>query len=230
MDSTIREGAIGKERGAAPPPPLYPVALKIAGERCLVVGGGTIAFRKAQDLLACGAVLHAVAPDWNEDFRALDAGAMLSRSTRPFEARDLDGVVLVVAATDDPEVQETVAREARARGIPCNVVDVNRLCSFYVPAVLRRGALSVAVGTEGKFPLLAVALRDRISDLLGPRIDRALELLGEGREVAFARFPGDPEARVAALRSLLSPRAVDLILEDRLEELAAHYEHWRETL
>lgn len=232
MDSTLQERTTGKGRGAAPAgnPPLYPVALKIAGEPCLVVGGGPIAVRKTQDLLQCGAQVHVVAPEWKGDFDSLEAGTTIARSTRAFRTEDLDGVRLVVAATDDPKVQETIYREAGRRGIPCNVVDVNHLCSFYVPAVLRRGALSVAVGTEGKFPLLAVALRDRIAALLGPRIEHALERLGEGRALAFERFPEEPEARVAALRRLLSSRAVDLILEERFEEFETHYEEWRESL
>ncbi len=232
MTAKPQERAIGWKEEAHTPcdPPLYPIALKLAGERSLVVGGGAIARRKAQDLLTCGALVHVVSPEWREDFDALGNGGRLSRSTRAFETRDLEGVRVVVAATDDPEVQETVAGEAAARGIPCNVVDVNRLCTFYVPAVLRRGALTVAVTTEGKFPLLAVALRDRIASALGPQIGPALERLGDGRQLAFACHPNDPEKRLATLRALLPERALDLILEGRLPEFEAHWESWKAIL
>ena len=87
-----------------------------------------------------------------------------------FVPADLDGVHLVVAATDDPKVRETVAQSAAARGIPCNVVDVNHLCTFYAPAILRRGAMTISVATDGKFPLLAVAIRDRLAAALGESI------------------------------------------------------------
>jgi len=189
---------------------LYPIGLKVGGRRCLVVGAGPTALRKTAELLDCGAIVDVV-----------------DRACAP---SDLDGVHLVVAATDDPKVQEAVARSAAARGIPCNVVDVNHLCTFYAPAVLRRGAMTISVATDGKFPLLAVAIRDRLAAALGEEIGPALECLGEGRELACARFPDDPDERVAALRRLLSSRAVDLILEGHLDEFEAHWESWKTEL
>ncbi len=189
---------------------LYPIGLKLAGRRCVVVGSGPIARLKAEELLACGAVVQEVARD--------------------FAPSDLDGVHLVVAATDDRQVQEVVARSADARGIPCNVVDVNHLCTFYAPAVLRRGALTISVATDGKFPLFAVAIRDRIAAALGDSVGPALELLGEGRARACERFPDDPDGRVAALRRLLSAPALESILEGRLDEFEAHWESWKTEL
>lgn len=207
--------------------PLYPVSLKLDGERCLVVGGGRLARHKTDDLLRCGALVHVVSPEWREEFPSDPA---LTRSTRGFEPADLDGVRVVVSATDDPAVQEVVAREASARGIPCNVVDVNRLCTFYVPAVLRRGSLTVSVATDGKFPLLAVALRDRFAAGLDPDMGRALDRLGEGRARAFARFPDDAPGRLAALERLLTPTALDLIVKGRLEEFETHWNTWNTRL
>jgi precorrin-2 dehydrogenase/sirohydrochlorin ferrochelatase len=189
---------------------LYPIGLKIGGRRCLVVGRGQMARRKRKELLDCGAIVEAI--------------------DGPFLSSDLDGVHLVVAATDDRSVQEDVARAASARGIPCNVVDVNDLCTFYAPAVLRRGALTVTVATDGKFPLLAVALRDRIGTELGDAVAPALELLGEGRTLAVARFPHEPDKRVEALRRLLSPEALQLIVEGRLDAFREHWESWKVAL
>ena len=189
---------------------LYPIGLKVGGRRCLVVGRGDAARRKRSELQECGAIV-----------RTIDG---------PFAPSDLEGVHLVVAATDDRQVQEDVARAAGERGIPCNVVDVNHLCSYYAPAVLRRGALTVTVATDGKFPLLAVALRDRIAADLGEGIAAALELLGEGRALAVARFPDDPEQRVDALRRLLSPDALASILDGRLDAFTTHWEAWKTEL
>jgi precorrin-2 dehydrogenase/sirohydrochlorin ferrochelatase len=211
-------------------PRLFPVALKLAGSRCIVVGGGVVALRKVHDLLGCGAVIHAIAPEWAAEFEDLEASGAVSRSTRHFEPGDLDGARLVVAATDDPEVQNLVAAEADLRGIPCNVVDVNHLCSFYVPAVLRRGALTIAIATDGKFPLLAVALRDRIASTLDERAGEALERLAEARARAFAAYPQDPAERVESLRRLLAPAAVDEVVEGRLHDFNARYEAWKTTL
>ena len=189
---------------------LYPIGLKLEGRRCIVVGSGATARRKTGDLLDCGAVVH-----------VLD---------RAFVPSDLDGAHLVVSATDDPQLQQDVSRAAVARGIPCNVVDVNQLCTFYAPAVLRRGSLTISVATDGKFPLLAAALRDRIAVSFGDAIGPALERLGEGRELACERFRDDPDARVAALRRLLSEPALLAILEGRLDDFEAHWDSWKAEL
>src|SRR5262245_37943728 len=189
---------------------LYPIGLKLGGRRCVVVGQGATAVRKRNELLECGAVVLSI------DGR--------------FVPSDLEGAHLVVAATDDRQVQEDVAAAAAERGIPCNVVDVNHLCSFYAPAVVRRGALTVTVATDGKFPLLAVALRDRIGASLNVGIGAALELLGEGRALAVARFPDDPGQRIDALRRLLSQEALASILDGHLDAFTGHWEAWKTEL
>ncbi len=189
---------------------LYPIGLKVEGRRCLVVGAGPTAHRKARDLAGCGAIV-----------RAID---------RDFDPSDLDGVCVVVAATDDPRLQESVSKAAEARGIPCNVVDVNRFCSFYTPAILRRGDVTVSVATNGKFPLLAVAIRDVIACVLPDAVGPSLEALEWGRSIVFARYPDDPEARTAALKRLLTPQALEWILHARLGDLDAHWASWKESL
>ena len=208
--------------------PLYPVSLKLEGRACLVVGGGPIALRKAGELLACGAQVRVVAPDWPADFGSLPQTS-LTRVTRRFEERDLDGLFLVIAATDDKDTQAAVARAAEARALLCNVVDVNPLCSFYVPATLRRGSLAVSVATDGKFPILAVALRDWLRDRIGPQFGPALDRLAAAREQVRLRHPDDPPRRASLLRSLLTPASLALLLEDRLEEFEAHRRSWQSS-
>ena len=205
--------------------PLYPVALKLAGRIALVVGGGPIALRKTTDLLQAGAHVRVVAPEWPADFGPLEGdpgpACRLLRLTRRFAPHDLDGAAIVVAATDDRDVQQAVARAASERGVLCNVVDVNDLCSFYVPATLRRGALAIAVQTDGRFPLLAVALRDRLARLIGPGFEQALDRLAEARRTARHIFPDDAAERTRRLRTLVSDEAIDLLLDDRLAEFDA---------
>src|SRR5262245_53579801 len=164
------EAAPGTPR--APDPsvfPLMPVALRVAGKTGVVVGGGPIAARKADDLLRAGAFVRAVAPEWGAELEAIAAAHpdRVERITGRFRPRDLDGALLVFAATDDAAVQREVHREAAARGVLCNVVDVTDLCEFHVPATVRRGALSISVATDGAFPLLAVKLRDHLAQQVG---------------------------------------------------------------
>jgi siroheme synthase-like protein len=224
----VHESARDLSRVAARPAPLYPVALRLAGRLAVVVGGGTIALRKTGDLLAAGAWVRVVAPDWPADFAALDQehGALLERHTRRFEPADADGAAIVVAATDDAGTQRAAARAAADRSIFCNVVDVTDLCTFHVPAVLRRGALSVSVATDGLFPLLAVALRDRLAGLVGAAFGEALRRLAPARARVRALYPDDPAARASALRALLDGAAVDELLAGRVEAFAARVAAW----
>lgn len=229
----------GEERAAAAPKtsraarPLYPVSLKLEGRLAVVVGGGPIALRKATELLHAGARVWAIAPEWPADFSGLEAdpdtGARLLRVTRRFTAGDLVGAFLVVAATDDVSVQRAVARAAESQGVLCNVVDVNDLCSFYVPATLRRGSLAIAVQTDGRFPILAVALRDRLAGLIGPDFAEALDSLAAARAAVRERFPdpGDFTRRTEALRRLLPEETLDLLLAGRIREFEARVEDWR---
>ncbi len=213
-------------------PPLYPVALDLDGRLCLVIGGGVIARRKTVDLLAAGARVRVVAPEWRSDFDELEAafGARIERRTGRFETADAAGVALVVAATDDPVVQSAAWDAAARYGLFCNVVDVTHLCSFQVPATVRRGSLSVSVGTDGAFPLLAVALRDRIARLVGDLFGTALERLAAARLRVRARYPGDAAARARALRDLLTPEMVDALLAGDADGFAMRAAAWEARL
>lgn len=209
--------------------PLFPIALRIAGRTCVVIGGGVIASRKVEDLLRAGAKVRAVAPEWGPDFERLAAGddGAVERVNRRFEPRDLDGALLVFAATDDRDVQLAVFRAAAARGVLCNVVDVTDLCEFHVPATLRRGSLSISVATDGAFPLLAVKLRDHLARLVGPLFGPALETLAAARAAVRRRHPGDQKARMSSLRELLTDEALEHLIEGRGDAFERHVRSWQ---
>jgi len=154
----------------------YPVFLDLEGRSCLVVGGGPVALEKARGLLECGARVTVVAPRIVPELHALD----VERVARGYRASDLDGRTLVVAATSTPAVNRRVFRDAEARSLPCNVVDVPELCSFILPAVLRRDPIAIAVSTGGASPALAQRIRDDIGRLVG---DEHAELARRLREL-----------------------------------------------
>lgn len=209
---------------------LYPVMLKLDGRNCLVVGGGAVSLRKVGTLLSSGALVHAVSPRWCDGFEALRGNPSLRLSTRRFEPSDLDGVVLAIAATDHRATQEEVARLCEERGIFVNVADVPELCSFYLPAILRRGSLVVSVSTEGKSPGLAVAVRDRIASFLSPGIGVGLEWLAAARERVRSLTTKDPSRRSAEMGKLLAPAAVEDLMSGRLERFGEHLESWKRSL
>ena len=145
-----------------PTAPGYPVQLLLSDAPVLVVGGGAVAARKAAGLIAAGAAVTIVAPEISPEAETL--GARIER--RPYSAGEAAEYRLVVTATDDAEVNALVAADATTAGIFVNSADDPANCTFTLPAIARRGPVTVAVGTDGTSPLLAQALRDRFAALL----------------------------------------------------------------
>ena len=155
----------------------YPVFLRVAGRRCVVVGGGEVAERKARSLLAAGARVTLVSPAVTAGLTELAADGEIAHVARPYQSGDLAGALLAYAATDDEALHATIAAEAEAAGVLLNVVDRPRWCGFIVPSVLSRGDLTVAVSTGGGSPALARRVREDIEEQLGPEYERALAVL-----------------------------------------------------
>lgn len=161
----------------------YPVNLLVEGRRCLVVGGGPVAARKVAGLRACGAQVHVIAPSVAE---AIKQQPGVTWDERPYDPADLNGRRLVIAATNDHEVNAAVFRDAEAAGVWVNGADDPAHCSFTLPSVIRRGDLLLTVSTGGRSPALAVWLRERLEDEIGPEYEVLLDLLAAERETIRA--------------------------------------------
>ena len=157
----------------------YPVNLVLDGRSCLVVGGGKVALRKVQGLLDCGGRVTVVAPSIDPELRARPGVTLLERAWRP---DDLDGMWLVIAATDDSAVNAAVYAEGERRGVWVNGADDPANCSFTLPSVVRRGDLQVTVSTGGRSPALATWLRRRLEGEIGPEYAVLLDLLAAERD------------------------------------------------
>lgn len=157
----------------------YPVNLVLDGRPCLVVGGGQIALRKVQGLLACGARVRVVAPEISPELRALGE---VTFQERPWRPDDLAGAWLVIAATDEPAVNGAVYDAGQRAGIWVNGADDPANCSFTLPSVVRRGDLQIAVSTGGRSPALARWLRRRLEGEIGPEYAVLLDLLATERQ------------------------------------------------
>ena len=143
----------------------YMACLDLEGRSCLVVGAGPVGLEKAHGLLDCGAHVTVVSPKLVEGFDGLP----VERIERPYESSDLDGQLLVCAATDAPEVNRRVYEDAEARSLLCNVADVPELCSFILPAVYRRDPIAIGISTGGASPVLAQRIRRDVAELVGPQ-------------------------------------------------------------
>ena len=190
----------------------YPLFLDLTGRRVLVVGGGGVAERKVETLLQAGAEVTVVAPAITDQLAALETAGRLRIQRRRFNEADLEGVLLVVSATDEPETQERVAASARARNVLVNTVDIPRLCDFIVPAIVRQGDVTVAISTSGKSPALAAELRARLERVVTEDTARAARLMGEIRQEVHARIQ-DAERRKQAFEAIVKSGLLDWIAE-----------------
>lgn len=161
--------------------PLFPINVVVAGHKCLVVGGGRIATRKADALLDCGASVVVVAQDIDAALRSRPG---VTIEQRPFRAGDTHGYRLVITATNDPAVNAAVFADGEANGVLVNAADDPDHCSFTLPAVVRRGPLMITVSTGGHSPAMATWLRRRFEAEIGPEYTALLDLLAAERERA----------------------------------------------
>ncbi|MDH3359314.1 MAG: bifunctional precorrin-2 dehydrogenase/sirohydrochlorin ferrochelatase [Desulfobulbaceae bacterium] len=163
----------------------YPICLDITSRNCIVIGGGKVAARKAQGLLDHQAKVTMISPELGEESATLHAKKQLTWINRPYQEGDLTGAFLVIAATDDPEVQERVHAEAEKNNILLNVADVPKWCNFILPATVRRGDLNVAISTGGKSPALAKRMRKGMENQFGAEYEVLLETLGALRPLVL---------------------------------------------
>jgi precorrin-2 dehydrogenase/sirohydrochlorin ferrochelatase len=162
--------------------PLYPVNLRVAGRRCLVVGGGRVAVGKVRGLLEAGAVVTVIAPEVVPDIDELERSAAVTVERRPYAAGDLAGHRLVITATGDPSVDEAVYLEGEAAGVWVNSADDPAHCAFTLPARIRQGPLLVTFATGGASPALATWLRRTYTPEFGPEYVTLIEMLAAERD------------------------------------------------
>jgi siroheme synthase-like protein len=159
----------------------YPVFINLRGRKCVVIGGGEVALRKAESLLECDARVGVISPEICYGLNKLATDGKITVTERNYEAGDLAGAFLAIAATGDEEVNRLAAAEAEQRGILVNVVDAPELCSFIVPSIVRRGYLTLAVSTGGVSPALARKIRVKLEREFGEEYGELTRLIGEVR-------------------------------------------------
>lgn len=181
---------------------LYHVALKLQGKRSLVVGGGGVARRKVSALLECGAQIILVSPELIPELAQDVQSGKIRYLSRGFEVGDLEGVHLVICATDNEELNRQIAECCELRNIPVNVVDNPELSTFFVPSVVRRGPLCISITTGGNSPLLARRLRELLEQKIGSEYGELVLFLGEVRQIIQQKFSDPVERREVWMRIL----------------------------
>ncbi len=189
----------------------YPVTLNLGGRRCLVVGGGKVALRKARALMQAGAKVIAVAPEFDSAFNGLQKkGAVLHK--KRYSAVDLRGAFFAVAATDDRELNDRISRDARKARILINVVDEPDISDVIIPSTLRRGDFSISVSTGGASPMLAAKVRREAEKDFPGSFGGYVALLGELRD-EIRRSDMTETKKRKLLRAILDDRGQAIYCE-----------------
>ncbi len=187
-----------------------PIFFDVTGRECVVLGGGEVAARKVESLLEAGAHVIVVSPRLSPPMREIVADGRVTHLARGYQRGDIAGCLLVYAATDNPKSHRELAAEARALGIPINVVDMPELCAFIAPAVVKRGALQIAISTGGASPAFAARLRRELEDQFGTEYTLTLEVLRAARRRLHADEI-DPAERMRRLTDLANSALPDAI-------------------
>jgi uroporphyrin-III C-methyltransferase/precorrin-2 dehydrogenase/sirohydrochlorin ferrochelatase len=172
-----------------------PLFHNLRGSRVLVVGGGEIALRKSRLIADAGALLRVVAPQIESQLRDLVEHSGGELVLRGYQTEDLDGCVLIIAATDDEPLNAQVSRHARARGVPVNVVDAPALCSVIFPAIVDRSPLVIAVSSGGDAPVLARLIRARLETWIPSTYGQLAGLAARFRHQVKGLFPNVQQRR-----------------------------------
>jgi siroheme synthase-like protein len=201
--------------------PFYIACLKLTGRRCLVVGGGEVGLEKVEGLLACDGDVTLIAPDAHPELESLAAEGSIAWERRSYAGpEDLEGIFMVIAATDDSEVNIEVFDDAEKRAMLVNVVDVPPLCNFILPAIVRTGPLAIAISTAGASPALAKRMKREVSELFGEEYARLAVILNDARGWAKGTLPTYQD-RKEFFEGIVNgdPDPVELVREGRETEL-----------
>ena len=196
----------------------YPINLDVQDKDCLVVGGGGVGERKVKTLLECGARVTVVTIHATEGLHALATEGRINLKTRAYEPSDLEGTFLVIGATDSEETNEKISEDAARRGLLVNIADRPAACNFVLPAIVRQGALLIAISTSNKSPAVARRIRQNLEGEFGPEYAVLLNLMGAIRQKLLSQAKS-PEAHKHMFERLLDEGLLEMIRDNRIKDV-----------
>ena len=164
----------------------FPFFMEIKGQKCLVAGGGIVALRKIEKLLPFGADITVVSPAFCTEIEEMEG---IMQICRRFEKNDIEGMLFVIGATDDENVNAEISTLCREKNIPVNIVDDPEKCTFFFPALVKRGEFVAGFSTGGGSPLAAQYIRKKVEDAVPDGFDKVVEVLSAVREQVKAEVP-----------------------------------------
>ena len=191
----------------------YPINLDLTEKRVVVIGAGSVAARKVISLCDAGADILVIAKKIHPEFDQLCKDLPIAILREPYNPNHLENATLTIAATSDNELNKHIYADCKTRNILCNVVDVPTLCDFYVPAVINRGSLQIAIGTDGKCPAYAAQIRRKLEKLFTADHANFLDALDTQRKIIVAgAIP--QKNRKPALKKLAADESFDIFKKE----------------
>jgi len=195
----------------------YPIYLDVKDKKCVIVGGGKVAYRKVCSLKEAGAEVVVVSPETCPEIADKKDIALIKKD---YDENILDGALLVIAATDNESVNKKVSLDARKRNIIVNVVDHPELCSFIVPSTINRGDLCISISTGGASPAVAKSIREKLEDVFGSEYEEYLNLLTKMRSIAMSDIKNSAKRR-KVLRRLAEKDILNIVKNNGVTEAEA---------
>ncbi len=198
----------------------YPIHLDIQNRKCLVVGGGSVGTRKVIKLLECGAKVTVVSPEMSDKVLALAGFESLTLKNRPYRTEDLEGMFLVIGATDDETLNRQISADAEDRNTLCNIADRPEVCNFILPSIVQRDDLVITISTSGRSPAMAKKLRKMLENQFGEEYGAFLKLMGAIRQKLLSQSH-EPEAHKPLFEQLIDSELIAWIREEKKADIDA---------
>jgi len=198
---------------------LYPVNIDLFHRRCLIVGGGTVAFRKLKRLLACSAIVTVISPEFAPDFFQISTDNHFMLIKREVKKTDIDHYFMVFATTSDAKINEALSEWARQKNILCNIADNPNLSDFTLPSVVEQGDLNITISTNGKSPALSKHLRKQFMQLFGQEYAIFLTIMGNLREI-LGTTKTTPDDRKIKYHELIDNGIIQKIKEKDIKSIS----------
>lgn len=173
-----------------------PIFIRIKGARCVVIGGGEVATRKVSMLLKAEAAVEVISPELCDALKEQVISNAILYQQASFDAAQLSGAMLVIAATDDEDVNTAVSNAAKLQNIPVNVVDSPALCTFTMPSIVDRSPVVIAISSNGAAPVLARLIRGKLETMIPASYGRLAYLARDFRDAVKAKFADTQSRRI----------------------------------
>ena len=196
----------------------YPVNLDVRNRPCLVVGGGRVGTRKVKTLVDCGAAVTVVSLRAGDALIKLAAEKAIVLKQRSYQASDVEGMFLVIGATDDESLNRRIHADAERRNLLCNIADRPEICNFVLPAIVQRGDFMIAISTAGKSPAFAKHIRKQLEAQFGQEYGQLLNLMGAIRTRLLAAAH-EPEAHKPLFEQLIAGDLLHLVKAQEIDRI-----------